>query len=86
MIKHIAAVAVIVLSAGCASAGTGDTKYELKRISMGPRSDQYVLVPVYRSPQADQPYALTGETQDRNVKRANPQPTPLHPKGTHGQF
>ena len=81
MIKHIAAIAV-VLTAGYASAATNDAKYELNRIPMGPRADQYVFVRTDRTPQDDRPYALTGERQERRTER----PTPTHPKGTHGQY
>jgi len=86
MIKHIAAVAVIVFVAGYASAGTGDASYELKRIPMGPRPDQYVVVRTDRAPQAEQPYALTGESQPARAVRTNSRLTPSHPKGTHGQY
>jgi hypothetical protein len=85
MIKHIAAVAVVVTSS-VAFAGTENARYELKRIPMGPRPDQYVVVRVDRAPQAERPYALTGDSQDRQVKRTNTRPTPSHPKGTHGQY
>ena len=82
MIKHIAAI-VVLATAGYAAAGTASPRYELKRIPMGPRPDNYVLVRVDRAPQADQPYALTG---DARAERSNANPTPSHPKGTHGQF
>jgi hypothetical protein len=86
MIKHIAAVAVVLLTAGYASAATSDTKYELKRIPMGPRPDNYVLVRIDRADQDERPYALTGEREERRAKRPAARPTPSHPKGTHGQF
>ena len=85
MIKRIAAIAVVFL-AGCASAGAPEAKYELKRIPMGPRPDQYVLVPADRAPQTEQPFALTGERQERRGERAEAPRIPSHPKGTHGQF
>ena len=85
MIKHIAAVAVI-LTAGYASAATPDVKYELKRIPMGPRPDQYVLVRADRAAQDERPYALTGEREERRAGRTAARPTPSHPKGTHGQY
>jgi hypothetical protein len=85
MIKQIAAVAVI-LTAGYASAATPGAKYELKRIPMGPRADQYVLVRADRAVQDEHPYALTGERQERRAKAAHARPTPSHPKGTHGQY
>ena len=82
MIKHIAAI-VVLATAGYAAAGTGTAQYELKRIPMGPRPDNYVIVRVDRTPQADRPYALTG---DARVERSHVRPTPSHPKGTHGQY
>jgi len=82
MIKHIAAM-IVLATAGYASAGTGSAHYELKRIPMGPRPDNYVLVRVDRTPQAERPYALTG---DARTERRNVRPTPSHPKGTHGQY
>ena len=85
MIKHIAAVAV-VLSASFAFAGTGNARYELKRIPMGPRPDQFILVRVDRAPQPEHPRALTCDAQTANVELQKARPTPLHPKGTHGQF
>ena len=85
MIKQIAAMAV-VLTAGCASAATPTAKYELKRIPMGPRPDQYVLVRADRAGQDEQPSALTGEREKRQAERSVARPTPSHPKGTHGQF
>jgi hypothetical protein len=85
MIKHIAAVAVI-LTAGYASAATPGAKYELKRIPMGPRPDHYVLVRTDRASQDERPYALTGEREERRAERRAARPTPSHPKGTHGQF
>jgi hypothetical protein len=84
MIKHIAAVAV-VLTAGYASAATPNTNYELKRILMGPRPDQYVLVRTDRPVQDGRPYALTGDRDERRTERPAARPTPSHPKGTHGQ-
>ena len=85
MIKHIAAIAV-VLTAGYASAATSDAKYELKRIPMGPRPDHYVLVRTDRADQDERPYALTGEREARRAERPAARPTPSHPKGTHGQY
>ena len=85
MIKQIAAVGVI-LTAGYASAAAPDAKYELKRIPMGPRPDQYVLVRTDRAVQAERPYALTGERQERRTERPSARPTPSHPKGTHGAY
>jgi hypothetical protein len=85
MIKHIAAIAVLV-TAGYASAATETPRYALQRIPMGPRPDNYVLVRVDRAPQAERPYALTGDAQPARVERTNARPTPSHPKGTHGQF
>ena len=46
-----------------ASAGTpdrGSPRYELRRIPMGPRPDQYVLGRVYRQSRDEHPYRLTG--------------------------
>ena len=85
MIKQIAAVAV-VLAAGYASAATPEAKYELKRIPMGPRPDQYVLVRTDRADEAERPYALTGEGEARRTQRPAARPTPSHPKGTHGHY
>ena len=85
MIKQIAAIVVLV-TAGHASAATDSARYELKRIPMGPRPDNYVLVRVDRAPQADRPYALTGDAQPARGERSNARPTPSHPKGTHGQY
>ena len=85
MIKHIAAIAVI-LTAGYASAATPDATYELKRIPMGPRADQDVFVRTDRSDQDERPYALTGEREDRRAERSAARPTPTHAKGTHGQY
>ena len=85
MIKHVAAVAV-VLTAGYASAAAPEPKYELKRIPMGPRADQYVLVRTDRGSQDARPYALTGEREERRAERPAARPTPSHPKGTHGPF
>ena len=87
MIKQIAAI-VLLGTSGLACAGRPDSdRYELKRIPMGPRTDQYVLVPVREQQQADRPYALTGESpRAAGAERANARPTPSHPKGTHGQF
>ena len=86
MIKQIAAIAVVLVTAGYASAATQKASYELKRIPMGPRPDQYVLVRVDRAPQAEQPYALTGDAQPARVERNKPRYTPLHATGTHGPF
>jgi hypothetical protein len=85
MIKRIAAV-VVVLSSSFAFAGPGNAKYELQRIPMGPRPDQYVLVRVDRATRGDRPYALTGDTQERRAARPAARLTPSHAKGTHGQF
>jgi hypothetical protein len=85
MIKHIAAVAV-VLTSSVAYAGAGNARYELKRIPMGPRPDHYVLVRADRATAGtERPYALTGDTRAQ-VQRNTPRYTPLHPKGTHGPF
>ena len=83
MIKHIAAIVVVLATAGYAAAGTGSAEYELRRIPMGPRPDNFVIVRVDRTPQPDRPYALTGEAR---AERSQVRPTPSHPKGTHGQF
>ena len=85
MIKHIAAVAV-VLTSSFAFAGTAGARYELKRVNMGPRSDQYILVRVHEKQRAEQPYALTGETQERRAARPPVHYIPSHVKGTHGPF
>ena len=85
MIKHIASV-VVVLTAGYASAATPDAKYELKRIPMGPRHDQYILVRTDRADRNERPFALTGEREERRAERPAARPTPSHPKGTHGQY
>ena len=87
MIKQVAiAAAALVLSSSFAVAGSGGPKYELKRIPMGPRPDNYVLVRVDRPDHAARPYALTGDAQNRPVKQKAARPTPSHPKGTHGPF
>ncbi len=47
------------------SAGTpyqGSPRYELKRVPMGPRPDQYVFERVYRLDGAERPRKLTGQT------------------------
>ena len=85
MIKQIAATAA-VLTASFAFAGTGTARYELKRIPMGPRPDQYVVVRTDRAVPAERPYALTGDAQRDPAKRVNVRHAPSHPKGTHGQF
>ena len=80
MIKQLTAVALL-FTAGYALGGTGQANYETKRIPMGPRPDQYVLVRKHPAPlQQDRPYALTGEREHRRAVQ------PSHPKGTHGQY
>ena len=80
MIKHIAAAAVVLT----ASAAWAAPQYQLKRVPMGPRNDNYVLVRVDDANTTnDRPYALTGDTHERAV-RPTASRVPSHPKGTHG--
>ena len=84
MIKQTAAVLVVLASSTFAFGGT--PKYELKRINMGPRPDQYVLVRVPDRQRTERPFALTGETQERRAARPPVHYIPSHVKGTHGPF
>lgn len=88
MIKQIAAVGIVVLTSTIALAGTGQTaRYQIQRIPMGPRPDQYIIVRVMdRSAPSDRPYALTGESQPARVHRMSVRTIPSHPKGTHGEY
>jgi hypothetical protein len=80
-------VAAIALGTGACTASTDSgAQYVQKRVSMGPRPDQYVLVRADQAEQADRPYALTGEARETRVERPAQRPTPSHPKGTHGQY
>lgn len=76
------AVSVGFVSASACAAAPGP-RYALKRIPMGPRPDQYVLVRVDRAERADRPYRLTGKSGADCVRQKRSQPMPSHPKGTH---
>ena len=81
--KMIVAGGIALSAAACAASADSAPRYEYKRISQGPRPDQYVLVratPV----QSEQPYALTGHTERSRAERPTVQPS--HPKGTHDAY
>jgi hypothetical protein len=59
----LAAVVAVGLFSPAAFADSSTPKYELKRMGMGPRPDQYVWVRVDRDTRGDRPYALTGDTE-----------------------
>ena len=82
MIKYLASVAVVLGASTFAFAGS--PRYELKRVNMGPRPDQFVLVRVYE-PTA-RPYALTGESPEQRAVKPPVRHIPSHVKGTHGAF
>ena len=85
MIRPLTTVVLLAVAlsvAGCASAAD---RYELKRVPMGPRPDQYVLVPVDRGDDAAKPYTLTGQAESRRERQPS-RPVPSHPKGTHDRF
>ena len=84
--KVLFAAAIAVGSMSTMAWADSGPRYVQKRIPMGPRPDQYVLVRADRAEQAERPYALTGEVRKAREQRPGHRPTPSHPKGTHGQY
>ena len=80
--KLLLAGGIALSTAACASADSAP-RYEYKRISQGPRPDQYVLVRS-ETVRSEQPYALTGQTERSRAARPTVQPS--HPKGTHDAY
>ena len=70
-IDRLVAVAAVALSLWAPAAFASVPKYQIRRVSMGPRPDQYVLVRAGRE-EAARPYALTGNREVRNVRRLVP--------------
>ena len=78
------AAALVGLTGSTALADHG--RYETRRISNGPRPDQYVLVrTMHRAASAERPYALTGRGDDATRRDAD-RPMPLHLKGPRGNY
>jgi hypothetical protein len=67
----LAIVAAVAVAAGMFSpaALAATPKYATRRVPMGPRPDQYVLVRVSRETRSSAPYALTGRPEVRIVRR-----------------
>jgi hypothetical protein len=83
--KLAVAVALVVGSMSSAALADAGPKYTLKRIPMGPRHDNYVVIRT-DTQQRERPYALTGSSGESRRDRAAARPTPSHPKGTHGPY
>jgi hypothetical protein len=81
--KALFAGAIALSAAACAASTDSAQRYEYKRISQGPRPDQYVLVRAEQT-EVDRPYALTGQTEKTRAQRPAVQPS--HPKGTHDAY
>ena len=82
--KLLFAGAIALGATACTASPDSGARYEEKRISGGPRPDQYVTVRVDQ--QADRPYALTGEARKTSAERVAERPAPTHPKGTHDAY
>ena len=80
--KMLFAATLALGATACAASANTGTRYVEKRISQGPRPAQYVLV--HAKPQAERPYALTGERE--RARAARPAVQPSHPKGTHDAY
>ena len=68
-IKKLFAVAAIAVGIAAPAAFAGAPRYEARRIPMGPRPDQYVLVRTKVARGGVRPYALVGDRQGRTVRR-----------------
>jgi hypothetical protein len=86
LMKAAVAVGAIVVSASSAAMAGSDARFVSKRISNGPRPDQYMMVRVDRPARADRPYALTGNDSERRMYRASLRSAPLHPKGPQSAY
>ena len=78
-----AALAAVAIGAMSPMAMADHARYELKRITAGPRSDSYVYVRAHRSESGERPYALTGADRERRERNW---PTPLHLKGPRNNY
>ena len=67
--NKLVAVAAVAVSALSPAAFAGGPKYVARRVPMGPRPDQYVLVRVDRDNGKIEPYALTGRPEIKSVRR-----------------
>lgn len=81
--KMLFAGGIALSAAACAASADPAPRYEYKRISQGPRPDQYVLVRS-ETVHSEQPYALTGQAERSRAERPTVQPS--HPKGTHDAY
>ena len=68
--KKLVVAAVVVAGGVLTPAAFAATpNYTTRRIPMGPRPDQYALVRTDREGRGSSPYALTGRTEVRTVRR-----------------
>ena len=77
------AVAGTVAAVLASPAFAGGPRYETKRLPMGGRADQYVMVRTAEAGRNDRPYALTGKVDAGRKEIRNSRYVPTHPKGTH---
>ena len=85
-LKTAAVVAAITVGSISSSALADHQRYELWRISAGPRPDQYVYVRTDQMRHHERPYALTGSDRAHVARRDAVWPTRLHLKGPRSNY
>lgn len=68
-INKLFAVAAVAVGIAAPATFAGAPRYETRRVPMGPRPDQYVLVRTNADRGAVRPYGLIGDRKVRTVRR-----------------
>ena len=67
--KQLVAAAAVAVGAFSTAACAAAPNYQVRRVPMGPRPDQYVFVRTAREAGAAAPYALTGRPEVRYERK-----------------